>query len=137
MLAILEELYRDVLVDIGIVVIVVEAAVVADKAVGLTTPKQILSIPITSKTRDKSTTVDETEEPGINKITAASRTEIDPNTIWSTLNQAGVCVICITFILLVPQHQELLYKYHSTCLVKTTTSLVKIPHCILKVYFST
>jgi hypothetical protein len=96
---------------VGIVVVVVVVAAVAAIAVGLTTPKQILSIPITSKTRDKSTTVDETEEPGINKIIAASNTEIDPNTIWSILNQAGVRIICIIFVLLVPQHQELLYKY--------------------------
>ena len=73
--AILEDLY----LFKRVVIFVVSA--VAVTAVGLTTPNEILSIPITNKTSDNRSTVVEIEEPGINKITAASKTEIEPNTI--------------------------------------------------------
>jgi hypothetical protein len=79
------------------VVVVVDVVV----AVGLATPKQILSIPMTSKIRDKRSTVAEIDEPGINKITAASTVEIEPSTIWSIRN--GVLIICIPFF----------FSYHS------------------------
>jgi len=84
---------------------------VVDVAFVLTTPKQILSIPMTSKVMDRMRTVVEIEEPGTNKIIAANKTEIEPSTIWSIRNQGGVPKICIIFVLLVPQHQEVLYKY--------------------------
>lgn len=105
-LAILDDVYFD-----GFVVIVAVVVVVAVVAVALTTPKQILSIPMTSKMRDKMRTVVEIEEPGTNKIIAANKTEIEPSTIWSIRNQGGVLKICIVFVLLVPQHQKVLYKY--------------------------
>jgi len=110
--AILEDLYFD-----GFAVMLVLAAVVAVGAVAivvdvpLVAPKQTLSIPMTSKVMDKRSTVVETEEPGMNKVIAANKTEIEPSTIWSIRNQGGVLKICIIFILLVPQHQEVLYKY--------------------------
>jgi len=110
--AILEDLYFD-----GIAVVVVVAAVVAVGAVvivvgvPLVVPKQILSIPMTSKVIDKIRTVVEIEDPGTNKIIAANKTEIEPSTIWSIRNQGGVLKICIIFILLVPHHQAVLYKY--------------------------
>jgi hypothetical protein len=107
---ILEDLYFDAFVDVVVVVVVVAAAV-AVIVVVLTTPKQILSIPITSKTSDKRSTVVVTDEPGINKITAANKAEIEPSTIWSIRSQGGVRIICIIFTLLVPQRQEVLYKY--------------------------
>jgi hypothetical protein len=69
----------------------------------LTTPKHVLSIPITNKTSDNRSTVVEIEEPGITKITAANTTEIEPNTIWSILNQGGVLITCIVSVLPVPQ----------------------------------
>lgn len=109
---ILEELYFDgfgVVAAAAVIVVVVE--VVAVDVVVLTTPKQILSIPMTSKVIDKIRTVVEIEEPGTNKIIAANKTEIEPSTIWSIRNQGGVLKICIIFILLVPQHQAVLYKY--------------------------
>lgn len=105
-LAILDDVYFD-----GFVVIVAVVVVVAVVAVALTTPKQILSIPMTSKMRDKMRTVVEIEEPGTNKIIAANKTEIEPSTIWSIRNQGGVLKICIVFVLLVPLHQKVLYKY--------------------------
>lgn len=110
---ILEELYFDgfVVVAAAAAVIVVAVEVVAVDVVILTTPKQILSIPMTSKVIDKISTVVEIEEPGTNKIIAANKTEIEPSTIWSIRNQGGVLKICIIFILLVPQHQAVLYKY--------------------------
>jgi len=108
-LAILDDVYFDGFVVIVAVVVVV--VVVAVVAVALTTPKQILSIPMTSRMRDKMRTVVEIEEPGTNKIIAANKTEIEPSTIWSIRNQGGVLKICIVFVLLVPQHQKVLYKY--------------------------
>jgi hypothetical protein len=110
MFTILEDLYLDALVEV-VVIAVVASAVVAVIAVVLTTPKQILSIPVISKTIDKRRTVVDIEEPGIMRIMAANKTEIEPNTIWSDLNHGGVLIICIIFDLLVPQHQEVLYKY--------------------------
>ena len=110
--AILEELNLD-----GFAVVVVLAAVVAVGTVAivagvpLIVPKQTLSIPMTSKVMDKRSTVVEIEEPGMNKVIAANKTEIEPSTIWSIRNQGGVLKICIIFILLIPQHQEVLYKY--------------------------
>lgn len=110
--AILKELYID-----GFAVVVVLAAVVAVGTVAivagvpLIVPKQTLSIPMTSKVMDKRSTVVETEEPGMNKVIAANKTEIEPSTIWSIRNQGGVLKICIIFILLIPQHQVVLYKY--------------------------
>jgi hypothetical protein len=109
--AIFEDLYLDGF--IVAVAVVVDVGDVVDAAVGLTTPKQILSIPMTSKVMDKMRTVVEIEEPGTNKIIAANKTEIEPRTIWSIRNQGGVLKICIIFALLVSQHQEVLYKYHS------------------------
>jgi hypothetical protein len=102
-LAILENLYFDRLIAVVVVVAVV--------AVVLTTPKQILSIPMISKMSDKRSTVVEIDEPGTNKIIAANKTEIEPSTIWSIRSQGGILTICIIFILLVPQHQQVLYKY--------------------------
>lgn len=110
--AILKELYID-----GFAVVVVLAAVVAVGTVAivagvpLIVPKQTLSIPMTSKVMDKRSTLVEIEEPGMNKVIAANKTEIEPSTIWSIRNQGGVLKICIIFILLIPQHQEVLYKY--------------------------
>jgi hypothetical protein len=101
--AILDDLYSD-----GFVVIV---AVVVDVDVALTTPKQILSIPKISKMSDKRSTVVEIDEPGTNRIIAANKTEIEPSTIWSIRSQGGILTICIIFVLLVPQHQQVLYKY--------------------------
>ena len=92
-LAILDDVYFDGFVVIVAVVVVV--VVVAVVAVALTTPKQILSIPMTSRMRDKMRTVVEIEEPGTNKIIAANKTEIEPSTIWSIRNQGGVLKICI------------------------------------------
>ena len=80
-------------VAVGVVVIVV--------GVPLVVPKQILSIPMTSKVIDKIRTVVEIEDPGTNKIIAANKTEIEPSIIWSIRNQGGVIKICIIFILLV------------------------------------
>ena len=96
--AILDDLYSD-----GFVVIV---AVVVDVDVALTTPKQILSIPMISKMSDKRSTVVEIDEPGTNRIIAANKTEIEPSTIWSIRSQGGILTICIIFVLLVPQHQQ-------------------------------
>ena len=110
--AILKELYIDgfaVVVVLAAVVAVGTVAIVAD--VPLIVPKQTLSIPMTSKVMDKRSTVVETEEPGMNKVIAANKTEIEPSTIWSIRNQGGVLKICIIFILLIPQHQVVLYKY--------------------------
>lgn len=104
--AILEDLYFD-----GFVVIVAGVVVVVDVDVALTTPKQILSIPMISKMSDKRSTVVEIDEPGTNKIIAANKTEIEPSTIWSIRSQGGILTICIIFVLLVPQHQQVLYKY--------------------------
>ena len=110
--AILKELYID-----GFAVVVVLAAVVAVGTVAivagvpLIVPKQTLSIPMTSKVMDKRSTLVEIEEPGMNKVIAANKTEIEPSTIWSIRNQGGVLKICIIFILLIPQHQVVLYKY--------------------------
>jgi hypothetical protein len=111
--AILEELYLDgfaaVVVVLAAIVAVGTVAIFA--GVPLIVPKQTLSIPMTSKVMDKRSTVVETEEPGMNKVIAANKTEIEPSTIWSIRNQGGVLKICIIFILLIPQHQEVLYKY--------------------------
>lgn len=104
--AILEDLYFD-----GFVVIVAGVVVVVDVDVALTTPKQILSIPMISKMSDKRSTVVEIDEPGTNRIIAANKTEIEPSTIWSIRSQGGILTICIIFVLLVPQHQQVLYKY--------------------------
>lgn len=104
--AILEDLYFD-----GFVVIVAGVVVVVDVDVALTTPKQILSIPMISKMSDKRSTVVEIDEPGTNKIIAANKTEIEPSMIWSIRSQGGILTICIIFVLLVPQHQQVLYKY--------------------------
>gem|GEM_PF-4677092 len=109
--AILDDLYLDGFIVAVAVVEDVDVVDVVDVDVGLTTPKQILSIPMTSKVMDKMRTVVEIEEPGTNKIIAANKTEIEPSTIWSIRNQGGVLKICIIFILLVPQHQAVLYKY--------------------------
>jgi hypothetical protein len=105
MLAILENLYFDRLIAVVVVVVVAVVAVV------LTTPKQILSIPMISKISDKRSTVGEIDEPGTNKIIVANKTEIEPRTIWSIRSQGGILTICIIFVLLVPQHQQVLYKY--------------------------
>jgi hypothetical protein len=97
---ILEALYFDAFV----VVVAVVVAIVP------TTPKQILSIPKTSKMSDKRSIVVEIEVPGINKMMPANRTEIDPSTIWSIRSQGGVLMICI-ILFFSYQRQELLYKY--------------------------
>jgi hypothetical protein len=107
--AILDDLYFDGFVVIVAVVVVV--VVVVDVDVALTTPKQILSIPMISKMSDKRSTVVEIDEPGTNRIIAANKTEIEPSTIWSIRSQGGILTICIIFVLLVPQHQQVLYKY--------------------------
>jgi hypothetical protein len=107
--AILDDLYFDGFVVIVAVIVVV--VVVVDVDVALTTPKQILSIPMISKMSDKRSTVVEIDEPGTNRIIAANKTEIEPSTIWSILSQGGILTICIIFVLLVPQHQQVLYKY--------------------------
>ena len=107
--AILDDLYFDGFVVIVAVVVVV--VVVVDVDVALTTPKQILSIPMISKMSDKRSTVVEIDEPGTNRIIAANKTEIEPSTIWSIRSQGGTLTICIIFVLLVPQHQQVLYKY--------------------------
>lgn len=104
--AILDDLYFD-----GFVVIVAVVVDVVDVDVALTTPKQILSIPMISKMSDKRSTVVEIDEPGTNRIIAANKTEIEPSTIWSIRSQGGILTICIIFVLLVPQHQQVLYKY--------------------------
>ena len=111
---ILEELYFDgfvVAAAAAAVIVVVVEVVVIDAVVVLTTPKQILSIPMSSKVMDKIRTVVEIEEPGTNKIIAANKTVIEPRTIWRIRNHGGVLKICIIFILLLPQHQAVLYKY--------------------------
>jgi hypothetical protein len=107
--AILDDLYFDGFVVIVAVVVVVVNVVDVD--VALTTPKQILSIPMISKMSDKRSTVVEIDEPGTNRIIAANKTEIEPSTIWSIRSQGGILTICIIFVLLVPQHQQVLYKY--------------------------
>jgi hypothetical protein len=107
--AILDDLYFDGFVVIVAVIVVV--VVVVDVDVALTTPKQILSIPMISKMSDKRSTVVEIDEPGTNRIIAANKTEIEPSTIWSIRSQGGILTICIIFVLLVPQHQQVLYKY--------------------------
>jgi hypothetical protein len=107
--AILDDLYFDGFV--GIVAVVVVVVVVVDVDVALTTPKQILSIPMIRKMSDKRSTVVEIDEPGTNRIIAANKTEIEPSTIWSIRSQGGILTICIIFVLLVPQHQQVLYKY--------------------------
>jgi hypothetical protein len=106
--AILDDLYFGFVVIFALVVVVV---VVVDVDVALTTPKQILSIPMISKMSDKRSTVVEIDEPGTNRIIAANKTEIEPSTIWSIRSQGGILTICIIFVLLVPQHQQVLYKY--------------------------
>jgi len=93
----------------GFVVVVVVVVDVVD--VALTTPKQILSIPMIRKMSDKRSTVVEIDEPGTNRIIAANKTEIEPSTIWSIRSQGGILAICIIFVPLVPQHQQVLYKY--------------------------
>jgi len=103
---ILDALYFD-----GFVVIVVVVVVVVDVDVALTTPKQILSIPMIRKMSDKRSTVVEIDEPGTNRIIAANKTEIEPSTIWSIRSQGGILTISIIFVPLVPQHQQVLYKY--------------------------
>jgi hypothetical protein len=107
--AILDDLYFDGFVVIVAVVVVV--VVVVDVDVALTTPKQILSIPMIRKMSDKRSTVVEIDEPGTNRIIAANKTEIEPSTIWSIRSQGGILTICIIFVPLVPQHQQVLYKY--------------------------
>ena len=108
--AILDDLYFDgFVVIVAVVVVVVVVVDVVD--VALTTPKQILSIPMISKMSDKRSTVVEIDEPGTNRIIAANKTEIEPSTIWSIRSQGGILTICIIFVLLVPQHQQVLYKY--------------------------
>lgn len=108
--AILDDLYFDgFVVIVAVVVVVVVVVGVVD--VALTTPKQILSIPMISKMSDKRSTVVEKDEPGTNRIIAANKTEIEPSTIWSIRSQGGILTICIIFVLLVPQHQQVLYKY--------------------------
>jgi hypothetical protein len=102
--AILDDLYFD-----GFVVIVAVVVDVVD--VALTTPRQILSIPMIRKMSDKRSTVVEIDEPGTNRIIAANKTEIEPSTIWSIRSQGGILAICIIFVPLVPQHQQVLYKY--------------------------
>ena len=57
-----------VVVVVVVVVAVGTVAIVAD--VALITPKQTLSIPMTSKVMDKRSTVVEIEEPGTNKVIA-------------------------------------------------------------------
>lgn len=111
--AILEDLYFDGFAAVVVVLTAVVAVGAAAIVVGvpLIVPKQTLSIPMTSKVMDKRSTVVETEEPGMNKVIAANKTEIEPSTIWSIRNQGGVLKICIIFILLIPQHQVVLYKY--------------------------
>ena len=104
--AILDDLYFD-----GFVVIVTVVVDVVDVDVALTTPRQILSIPMISKMSDKRSTVVEKDEPGTNRIIAANKTEIEPSTIWSIRSQGGILTICIIFVLLVPKHQQVLYKY--------------------------
>jgi hypothetical protein len=104
--AILDDLYFD-----GFVVIVAVVVDVVDVDVALTTPKQILSIPMIRKMSDKRSTVVEIDEPGTNRIIAANKTEIEPSTIWSIRSQGGILTICIIFVPLVPQHQQVLYKY--------------------------
>jgi hypothetical protein len=94
-----------------IVAVIVVVVVVVDVDVALTTPKQILSIPMISKMSDKRSTVVEIDEPGTNRIIAANKTEIEPSTIWSIRSQGGILTICIIFVPLVPQHQQVLYKY--------------------------
>ena len=79
--AILDDLYLDGFIVAVAVVEDVDVVDVVDVDVGLTTPKQILSIPMTSKVMDKMRTVVEIEEPGTNKIIAANKTEIEPSTI--------------------------------------------------------
>jgi hypothetical protein len=102
--AILDDLYFDgFVVIVAVVVVVVVVVDVVD--VALTTPKQILSIPMIRKMSDKRSTVVEIEEPGINKITAPNKTEIEPSTIWSIRSQGGILTICIIFVH-VPQHQQ-------------------------------
>ena len=111
--AILDDLYFDgFVVIVAVVVVVVVVVDVVDVVdVALTTPKQILSIPMISKMSDKRSTVVEIDEPGTNRIIAANKTEIEPSTIWSIRSQGGILTICIIFVLLVPQHQQVLYKY--------------------------
>jgi hypothetical protein len=80
----------------GVVVVVVVAVVaVIPVAVVPTTPKQTLSIPRTSKIRDKRITVVEMAVPGTNKVMPANRTQSDPSTIWSIRNHGGLLTICI------------------------------------------
>jgi hypothetical protein len=90
------------LVTFGIVVVVVVAVVVAVVLVVVvpTTPKQTLSIPRTSKIRDKRSKVVEMAVPGINKVMPANRTQSDPSTIWSICNHGGLLTICIICALL-------------------------------------
>jgi len=107
--AILDDLYFDGFVVI--VAVVVDVVDVVDVDVALTTPKQILSIPMIRKMSDKRSTVVEIDEPGTNRIIAANKTEIEPSTIWSIRSQGGILTICIIFVPLVPQHQQVLYKY--------------------------
>jgi len=108
--AILDDLYFDgFVVIVAVVVVVVDVVDVVD--VALTTPKQILSIPMIRKMSDKRSTVVEIDEPGTNRIIAANKTEIEPSTIWSIRSQGGILTICIIFVPLVPQHQQVLYKY--------------------------
>lgn len=111
--AMLEDLYLN---SFTVVVVIVDVGV----AVGLANPKQILSIPMTSKTRDKRSTVPEIDEPGINKITAASTVEIEPSTIWSIRNQGGVLTICISSF----------FSYHSVKRSYISISPVSCTLCV-------
>jgi len=107
--AILDLYFDGFVVIVAVVVVVVVVVDVVD--VALTTPKQILSIPMIRKMSDKRSTVVEIDEPGTNRIIAANKTEIEPSTIWSIRSQGGILTICIIFVPLVPQHQQVLYKY--------------------------
>jgi hypothetical protein len=93
------ETFGIVVVVVGVVVVVV-VAVVLVVAVGPTTPKQTLSIPRTSKIRDKRSTVVEMAVPGTNKVMPANRTQSDPSTIWSIRSHGGLLTICIIWALL-------------------------------------
>lgn len=96
--AIREDLYSDGFAAVVVVVALVAVGAVAMVVcVPLVVPKQTLSIPMTNKVMDKRRTVVDIEEPGMNKVTAANKTEIEPSTIWSIRNQGGVLKICIIF----------------------------------------
>jgi hypothetical protein len=94
---------------IVVVVVVVVVAVVLVVVVP-TTPKQTLSIPRTSKTSDKRSTVVEMAVPGTNKVMPANSTESDPSTIWSIRSHGGLLTICIIFCPSWYLRWDLLYK---------------------------